>query len=434
LNPSLTTEERRPVADDGAHDNLWRRNLYVLWLAETMTILGFSLCYPFLPFYLAELGAESFESRALWTGAMSASSAGFMALAAPFWGMAADRYGRKLMIVRAMLGGAITTGLMGLVVAPWQLLILFILDGALSGTVTAAMTLVASSTPRKHLGYALGLLQTAIFTGASIGPLVGGLLADRMGYRPVFGIGFVLLFGSALLVLAMTRENFVRAPRDTTATGPARRDATLMTILLAGALPASVAMMFALRLAGSAVSPILPLFVETLADAGAPLASLTGLTFGVSGICSAIAGLTLGRMADQIGHRLVLIAAGLAIAVLYFPLALVREPWQLIVCYGLLGLATGGISPSAQAVVADLTPPERRGVIFGVTSAAASAGGFIGPFGGSLLAANADLRLVFLFSGSLMLSFTAWLVRALRAPQQGPSAIAEVSESHTGAP
>lgn len=422
------------MADESAQDNGWRRNLYVLWVAETLTILGFSMCYPFLPFFLTELGVKSFDSRALWTGALTASSAGVMALAAPFWGMTADRYGRKPMIVRAMLGGALATGLMGLVVAPWQLLILFMIDGALSGTVTAAMTLVASTTPNKHLGYALGLLQTGIFTGSSAGPFVGGLVADHFGYRPVFGVGFVLLFGSALLVLVAIREHFVRAPRDTTAPGRAGRGAALLALLLAGAIPASIAMMFALRLTNSAISPILPLFVETLARPGAPLASLTGLTFGISGLGSAIAGLTLGRAADRLGHRLVLSATGLAIAVLYMPLALVREPWQLIVSYGLLGLATGGIAPSLQAIVADLTPPARRGAVFGVTSAASTAGGFVGPFGGSLLAATADLRLIFLLSGALILAFTAWLAHALRVAQRGPAAVAEANEGHISTP
>jgi DHA1 family multidrug resistance protein-like MFS transporter len=412
------------VVDDRTPDHPWRRNVYVLWVAETLTIVGFCMCYPFLPFYLADLGVRSFDRQALWAGAMAASTSGFMAITAPFWGMAADRFGRKPMIVRAMACGAITTGLMGLVVAPWQLLILFIFDGALSGTVTAAMTLVASTTPPKRIGYALGLLQTAIFTGASIGPLIGGVLADRIGYRPVFGIGSLLLFIAAALTFALTREIFVRAPRAGGAGGRSAQGSTLSAILLAGALPASIGMMFALRLATGAVTPVLPLFVKSLAEVGAPLGSLTGLTFGVSGLGSAVAALTLGRAADRLGHRRVLSAAGLAMAALFVPLAFVREPWQLILCYGLLGVAAGGIVPSAQAVVADLTPIERRGAVFGVTSAVGSAGGFIGPFVGSLLATDTNLRLVFLVGGIAMLAFTVWLARALRAPRTEVPAIA----------
>lgn len=407
------------MRDDGAETIPWRRNLYVLWIGETLTILGFSMCYPFLPFYLADLGARSFASQALWSGALLAASAGFMTITSPFWGMAADRYGRKPMLVRAMFCGALTTGLMGLVVAPWQLLILFILDGALSGTVSAAMTLVASTTPKERLGYALGLLQTAVFTGISLGPLVGGVLADRVGYRPVFGLGSLLLIVAALLALTLTRERFVRAPRGQADDVSDGREARLLAIFLAGAVPAAIGILFALRLASAAVTPILPLFVERLSHTGAPVASLTGLTFGVSGIGSALAALSLGRAADRLGHRLVLTSAGLAVALLFVPLALVQSPWQLMVCYGLLGVATGGISPSALAVVSDLTPAARRGVVFGVTSAASSLGGFIGPFGGSLVAANVNLRLVFLLASGVVLAFTIWLSLALRAGRAG---------------
>jgi DHA1 family multidrug resistance protein-like MFS transporter len=421
------------MADDRTPDQSWRRNVYVLWVAETLTIVGFCMCYPFLPFYLADLGVRSFDHQALWAGAMTASTSGLMAITSPLWGMAADRYGRKPMIVRAMTCGAITTGLMGLVVAPWQLLILFILDGALSGTVTAAMTLVASTTPQKRIGYALGLLQTAIFTGASIGPLIGGVLADRVGYRPVFGLGSLLLFIAAALTLALTRETFVRAPRAGVVGASGAHRVALSAIVLAGAVPASVGMMFALRLATGAVTPVLPLFVKSLTDAGAPLGSLTGLTFGVSGLGSAAAALTLGRAADRMGHRQVLIAAGLAMAALFVPLALVRAPWQLIVCYGLLGVAAGGIVPSAQAVVADLTPIERRGVVFGVTSAVGSTGGFVGPFIGSLLATDANLRLVFLVGGAVMLASTVWLAQALRMPRPEIGGVVASGGQHSAA-
>lgn len=397
--------------ESGSQGISWQRNLYVLWIAETLTVLGFCLAYPFLPFYLAELGAETFESQALWAGAMSASSAAFMAMTAPFWGMAADRWGRKPMVVRAMLCGAVTTGLMGLVVAPWQLLTLFILDGALSGTVAAAMTMVAANTPRERLGFALGLLQTAIFTGFSLGPLIGGVLADQIGYRPVFGIGAVLLLVAAVLVITQTREAFIPARRSGGV--EASPVVSLRVILLAGALPAAVGIMLALRATTGAMLPILPLFVEELAAPGARVATLAGLTFGISGVGSAVASLVIGRASDRIGHRVVLIAACFSAAALFLPLALVQAPWQLIAVYGLLGIATGGIIPSAQAVVADLTPADRRGVVFGVTSAAASVGGFIGPLGGSLLATTIDLRFVFLVSAGIMLVAAVWVMVAL---------------------
>jgi DHA1 family multidrug resistance protein-like MFS transporter len=209
---------------------------------------------------------------------------------------------------------------------------------------------------------------------------------------------------------------------------PTTPNARLSVILLAGAMPAAIGSMFAMRATTGAIQPILPLFVEELADAGTRVASLTGLTFGVSGIGSAVAALALGRAADGLGHRRVLIGSVLAMALLFVPLALVQAGWQLVVCYGLLGTATGGIIPSAHAVVADVTPAARRGVVFGVTSAAASFGGFLGPFGGPLLATTADLRLVFLACGAIMLVAALWLTLALRSVGDAVAASAEPAE------
>ncbi|HMM41580.1 MAG TPA: MFS transporter, partial [Thermomicrobiales bacterium] len=61
----------------------WRRNLYALWIAQTLTIIGFSLRTPFLPFYIKDLGAESFASQALWAGVINAGGAAVMAVSAP---------------------------------------------------------------------------------------------------------------------------------------------------------------------------------------------------------------------------------------------------------------------------------------------------------------------------------------------------------------
>lgn len=401
--------------DSSAQHSFWRRNLYVLWVGETLTVFGFAMCFPFLPFYLADLGATSFESRALWSGAMIASSAGFAAISTPLWGMASDRFGRKNMVVRAMFCGTITTGLMGLVTSPWQLLGLFILDGALSGTVAAAMTLVAVTTPKERLGYALGFLQTAIFVGISVGPMLGGVLGDQIGYRAVFGVGSAMLLIATILTAVLTREHFVRDPQPEIDGSQPAPNLKMTAILLAGAIPALIGIMFALRLATGALIPIMPLFVEKLVSAGSPISSLAGLTFGVSGIGSAISALVLGRASDRVGHRLMLTISGLAVAVLFIPLAIVQSPWQLIVCYGLLGIATGGIIPSANALVTNLTPLSRRGTVFGVTNAAASLGGFFGPFGGSLLVARTDIRIVFIILGVIMCGFAVWLASALRS-------------------
>lgn len=391
---------------------MWQRNLYALWVAQTLTIIGFSLRAPFLPFYLKELGAESFASQALWSGLVNAGGALVMTVSAPLWGMVADRYGRKPMVLRAMFAGSLTIGLMGLATSPWHLLALRFVEGAFTGTVIASTTLVASTTPRERMGFALGLMQTAVFSGASLGPLIGGILADQIGYRGSFLVAGGLLFTGGVIVLTQVHEQFTRPARGGGV--EETRETPLRTLLLGSTLLAMVSVMFVLRVGSSAVQPIMPLFVEHLAHSTRQLATLSGLTLGVAGLTSAIASVVLGRRADQIGHGPVLIAGSLGVGLLYLPMALVQTPVQLIVLQALFGLAIGGVLPSANAVVAHLTPAHRRGAVFGFTAAATSAGGFIGPLTGAAVAAAVDIRWVFLLNGLMMLAAALWVIHALR--------------------
>ena len=73
-----------------------------------------------------------------------------MAISAPIWGAMADRFGRKPMVVRSMLGGGVMVAMMAYATSPEQVLVVRMLHGALSGTVTACITMVShyySQTP-----------------------------------------------------------------------------------------------------------------------------------------------------------------------------------------------------------------------------------------------------------------------------------------------
>ncbi|ACZ40525.1 MFS transporter [Sphaerobacter thermophilus] len=388
----------------------WQRTLYALWLAQTLTIIGFSLRTPFLPLFLGDLGAESMEQQALWSGLINGGGAAIMAVTAPLWGFVADRYGRKPMVLRAMFVGSCTIGLMALATSPWHLLALRFVEGGLTGTVTASTALVATTVPKERLGYSLGLMQMAIFSGSSVGPLLGGVLGDTIGYRPTFVLAGSLLFISGVLVLVLVQENFERpVPRDEDAS----ERVSMRALLVAPAMLAMILVLFGLRAASSAIQPIMPLYVEQLANRASGVASLAGITMGVMGLTSALASVLLGRAGDRFGTRPILLVSIVLSGLLYLPQAGVQSVGQLILLQAVFGLAVGGALPTANAIVAHLTPPERRGAIYGFTAAATSLGGFVGPLGGASLAAAISIRATFLVMGALLLVIGLWAWRAI---------------------
>jgi MFS transporter, DHA1 family, multidrug resistance protein len=388
----------------------WRRTLYALWLAQLLSIIGFNLRIPFLPFFLEDLGTDTFEQQALWAGFITGGGAALMAITAPMWGALADRYGRRMMVLRAMFVASVTISLMALATSPWHLLGLRFIEGAATGTVAAATTLIATVVPKERMGYAMGMMQMAVFSGSSIGPFIGGVLADLIGFRASFVAAGGLLFLGGLIVLFFVTENFQR-PAPKTKEQESRQEST-WAIMIGASMLAMMLLLLVARTGQSAAQPLVPLFMGILGAEGAA-SSLSGVALGLMGVTSAISSVILGRLADRLGPRSILIFAVALAGVLYFPQAGAQTPVQFIVAMGLFGIAMGGIMPTASAIVASLAPMERRGIIYGFTNSAMSVGAFIGPIGGTMLAAFIDIRFAFFVLGVSMLLTSIYIWYAL---------------------
>ena len=145
-----------------------------MFFAQVMTGVGFSSIFPFLPLYVQELGSAWGLSIDLLAGLVFSGQAFTMMLTAPLWGSIADRFGRKLMVERAMFGGVIILGMMAFARSGEDLVILRAVQGMITGTVAAVNALVAATAPREHAGYAMGFTQVGLGAGVALGPMIGG--------------------------------------------------------------------------------------------------------------------------------------------------------------------------------------------------------------------------------------------------------------------
>lgn len=374
---------------------LWQRNLIVISLAELIAISGFTVFMPFMPYYVQELGVTRLEEVEFWSGLLLASQAVTMAAVAPLWGSLADRYGRKIMVVRAMLGGSVVVASMSLASNVGQLVALRALQGALTGTVPAATTLIASSAPPERRGYALGVLQMAIYLGASVGPLLGGLIADHLGYRATFWVTAGLLFSAGLLVAALVHEEFT-SPEKTDSRGKSHLWDGLLIVLHTRALMIVLGIRVLMRLGMRVVGPMLPLFVQEIAAPGTKIASLTGIIEGSAAAASAVSAVLLGRVSDRIGYRRVLLVCGVMACLVSGFMAGVKTPAQLLILRALGGAAMGGILASISALQASLAPKGRFGAVYGVDTSVVAAANAAAPMIGAVLAASWGLSSVFL--------------------------------------
>ena len=380
----------------------WRRTLYTIWFTEFIAIVGFAFVSPFIPYYIQQLGVTDPKEVALWAGLAQSGQSLSLAVMAPVWGILADRYGRKMMVMRATFAGAVLMALMGFVTNVQQLVLLRALQGVFTGTVAAATTLVVSVVPKQHSGAALGSLQTAIFLGASLGPFLGGLMGDTLGYQPSFWVTGGLLFLSGVLVLFFVHEDF-RPAEDAARSGQLDwRQLTQFLFASGGALLLVLIARLLLRTGTQTLPTILPLFVQSLLPAEAHVATIAGIISGASAVGAAVGSPVIGRWGDRLGHRRLLIASGLAATALYLPQVFAPHPMWLVPWQLLTGFAVGGTLSTLTALLIQFSPKGREGTIIGLDSSVTALANGIGPMMGAGIAAGLGLNMPFTLASGVM--------------------------------
>jgi MFS transporter, DHA1 family, multidrug resistance protein len=409
----------------------WRRVLWVMFAAQLLSAVGFSTIFPFLPSYVEHLGSTTGASLLLMVTLVFSLQAIAMAVASPIWGALSDRWGRKPMVERALYGGALLILLMGFARSAEELVALRLVQGLVTGVMTAGTSLVAAVVPRERLGYAMGVMQTGLWAGVSIGPVIGGILSFAFGYRVAFVLTALLLLVGGILVSSLVRERFVPAPGR--GRGVAGMTGAFAHVLRAPGVASVLLVRFTAWLGRTMIMPFLPLFVAGLMAGAATAGIVTGLAIGAASALGTATSILFGRLGDRIGHRPVLLAGSVATAAVYLPMAFVTEAWQLVALYALTGATIGGVLPSISAMLAQLTERGEAGSVYGIDNAVVSAARGLSPVvGGAIVAAvvagrepvGLDFGVVFLVVAGLFALtalLTAW--RVPRAPS-GPAAAA----------
>jgi len=404
----------------------WRRNVYAVAIAQFIALGGGNLVFPFMPFYVRELGVTDDGKVALWSGLLGTATGGMLFVFSPIWGAVADRFGRKPVLLRAYVGAMITMTLQGLAQNVWQLVFLRALQGMFVGTIPAATALVAAGTPRARIAYALGILQMGLFSSQFIGPLVGGGLAASIGFRPTFLATGGFYFVSFVLVLTQVEENFQRP----TAEERGSFVSNLKLVLDRRPLVALIALMFFLSAGPSFVRPVIPLLVDSF-DAATSPETLSGIAFAALAATSAFAALMASRVSARLGYRNALAIATFGAGAAYLPVAAANSELSLIVLIGLVGLFSGAMVPTANALVDAWAPPNKQASAFGLTGSATALAFAVGPLSGGAVASAAGNEMSFLVIGSVMLCVGLGVIAFIREPgdeDQPARAQAEVTD------
>ncbi|MDZ7728915.1 MAG: MFS transporter [Dehalococcoidia bacterium] len=425
----------------------WQRNLAFIWIGVFVGLMGANFVFPFIPFYIKELGVTDDSRVAFYTGLTGSATGLSLTLTAPLWGSLADRFGRKPMLVRALIGAGILIGLMGLAQTVWHLVLLRFMMGAFAGTMGAAAALVAATTPRERTGRALGILQTGVFSANMLGPFIGGVVAASLGIRESFIFCAVLYIVASGLVLYFVKEP--NSPRASAAAAEAAGErpapagnlvANLREVLSEKQILVMLSFLFVLWLSTTFVRPVMPISVDGFAshpdpaDDSADRVSLvlpgyqrelkeeaaTGIVFGILGLTSTIAAISVSPVGERLGYRRTVCGAAMITGLLFLPVALAGGFTTFVLFLGGVGLFQGAMVPGTNALIAAATPEGKHGSAFGLASSMQSLALLIGPLAGGGVAGLFGIEAVYVVIGVILVGAAVLAFMSLHEPERGP--------------
>jgi len=371
----------------------WKKTFISIFIAQVISILGFSFAMPFLPFFIQELGIKEQSQQAWWAGLILSATGVTLTIFAPIWGVLADRYGRKLMVVRSMIGGFFVLMLMSYSRNVEELLVYRLLQGVFTGTIAASIALVASVTPSERSGFALGMMQSAVFIGVSIGPLFGGMVADHFGYRIAFRTGAVGVLLAGLLVLYGAAETL-----PSTSENSKGWSLDFKEIFKNSAFISAVFMLFAVRFANTVINPSFPFIVKNVIKSVEILNRVTGITMALGGVTGAIASATLGYIGDRYGYVRILIICSIGAGIAAGAHVFVKSVPQIIIAHMFFGFFVAGILPSINATIQLTSSNRNMGKAFGMASSLGMLGLALGPLAGGFLGSHFGIRSPFIMA------------------------------------
>ncbi len=412
------------VSGPRAGTSSWQSLLIAVCIAQAVAIMGFDFALPFMPLYLQrDLGVHGLGQIALWSGLISFGPAIPATIFGPLWGRLADRFGYRAMLLRAMSCAAILLALMGLVPSPGVLLVLRMVQGALTGTVFAAQALVATSVPKEETGRSMGLLQMSVFLGATLGPVAGGTVASLLDYRASYVSAGVLLGLATIVVVLFVREP-QRRPEQRAAAAEGR--ASMLSVIAIPAFAAVLGLTLIVQVASTALLPAIPLFVQDLLHSARNVPSDTGWLLAVSGLTAGAGSYLTGRLSKHVSVKPLLAVCLVLSAALFLPQAFAANYMQFLILRSIGSFAFGGMTGLVGTLAALSSPSNAKGTAFGLMGSASSLGFGSGPLLGGAIVAAFGIRSVFVFSTGmlliipvLLLSFTFAATRVTAARRRG---------------
>ncbi|CAI8989240.1 MULTISPECIES: MFS transporter [Pseudomonas] len=368
--------------------------IYLLFAIQLVSMGAMEMSGPFWPVHLRGLTTSeslfSFASIAVYVGPMLG-----IILTSAFWGRIGDRYGHKLMMIRALAGLSLTQLGLALFSDIWVILILRFLQGAFAGYIAPAQAYGVSIEAPSRRARLFAILQISTNVGSLLGAVVGGLILD---YATFFWINIIASALCALctVIAAVTLPDVppVKKAPVTDKAIPADRSGSLWQ---GSPLLPLLGVMGILLLARMLPQTSFSLYVSSVFEVSN---SVVGLCYGLLALGFILSATAWSRYFEHRSqqetlHRLTYVVLG-CIA-LTGVAGITRNPVMFVTVYFIWGVLLGATTPVLMALISKTADSSQQGHVLGIAQGTAQFASIAGISAGGLLSQVYGLQYTYLF-------------------------------------
>jgi len=370
--------------------------LQIIFAITLIAVLGVSTISPALPRIVTDLGITQRQVSLLITAFTLPG-----VILTPIFGLLADRFGRKRILVPALVLFALAGASCSLARSLHLLIALRLLQGVGAAPLGALnVTLIGDIFSGKQRISAMGLNASVLSVGTAIYPSVGGALAMLGWYYPF-----------ALPLLALPVALWVLLRLDARVTSRTEGLGTYLGAVWRGVRSAEVLALFGASLVifillYGAYLTVLPLIMSHRLGA-TPL--VIGLIMTSCSVTSALTTSQLGRLAQRVPERRLVRWGFVTFAVALVTVPAAPSLLAMLVPAALLGLAFATTIPPVQSIIAGIAPTQQRAAFMSLNGMVLRLGQTIGPLLLAAVAVAWDTTWVFLLGAGLALLTSAML-------------------------
>ena len=340
-------------------------NTNLRWFLAGMILANIAgqMLYSMLSLYMLNLGAQVAEVGLVFTLASLVPM-----MLQIFGGWLSDTVGRLRVIA---LGSSIAVfGYLIIALAPsWEWVLLGLSVEYVSNSVVGPSfgAYISEQSDENQRGRVFGLTSSIYMTVTVIGPALGGILANRFGFKLMMGVAFLIYLSATLLRVWMaTSEHFAvkKNAQKPTFEGFKTQISAVFTLLFAGGIITWIWLTDAIGdTASNMISQLTPIYFTEIGK----------LNVGQGGVLNAALGLAIiltsplaGRLVDKVSERASILTGFVAQAIGLSLFLTANNFIGFAIGMAFLGVAVGCLIPGYDSLISKVVPNEKRGLAFGL--------------------------------------------------------------------